>query len=220
MHRRCLTFLAFIAFGLVVAASAQAPATSMPPGLVVVADVKGSARLVIDGRSSNLKADDHVPQTAILRTTVDSSISLVFSNGTTLRLGPGAELVLWEFLQAPFAGAVPVASSPQEPSISRTALVLNRGELTGDVKRLRDDQGSSFAITTAAGVVDSVGGSLQLAVQIAGTGSAAFSLKAVDREVGLTAPADQTDTAATSRKRIVVQPGKEIGVSVQIAPNR
>jgi hypothetical protein len=220
MYRRCLTLLAVCTFGSVVAARAQSPGTKMPPGTVLVGEIRGTATLVFGGQSSNPKINDPVPQAAIVRTTSDSSITLVFSNGTTVLLGPDAELVIQEFLQVPFTGAVVVASLTQEPSISRTALVLNRGELLGDVKRLRDDHGSSFAITTAAGVVDSVGGSFRLAIRIAGTGSAAFSLKATEHEVGFTAPAGKTDFAPPGRKRIVVQPGKEIGVSVQIAPNR
>ena len=142
MHQRFLSWLILGLFAGVIALRGQAPAAAtaaapMPPGLVLVAKVAGTAEMFVDGTRTALKVDDRIPQAARITTAAASSVVLVFSNGATTQLGEDSELVIQEFLQDPFASTIQVANLEEEPTASRTRLSLTKGEIVGNVKKLK-----------------------------------------------------------------------------------
>lgn len=163
--------------------------------------------------TTELRLDDKVPQTAKINTGPDSGAVLIFSNGATLRLGAETELVLQEFLQEPFAATIKLSEMAEEPSRSRAALALNRGELVGNVKKLKLDNGSSLTVATAAGVADTGCGNFRIAFRPTDTGQSVFTLDAVGCDVGFTPPSGDGDAKAGGERRVVVRAGQEIGVT-------
>ncbi|MFM9081245.1 MAG: FecR domain-containing protein [Opitutaceae bacterium] len=158
-------------------ASAQAPAGGrLPPGVVLVAKVEGRVEMTVNGQTTALAVDMQIPQAAKVVTFADAATVLVFSNGATTRLGADTELVLEEFLQDPFGATVKVSELQEEPSTSVTSLRLNRGELVGDVKKLKYGQGSSFTINTPVGAAGIRGTTFRIVFRPSGSGQAFFSL--------------------------------------------
>lgn len=153
LSRRLLTYLFAGAIATAVACRGQPTAPAMPPGLVLVARVTGTATLTVDGVATTLTVDAKIPPAALVRTQPNSSAVLVFSNGSTVQLGADTEVVLKEFRQNPFSAVAKVADLVEEPSSSLTRLSLTHGELTGDIKRLRTSQGSSFSVETPSDIV-------------------------------------------------------------------
>ena len=202
------------AFALLVVAPmrGQAPTARMPPGLVLVAEVKGAVTMTVAGTTTELSLDDRVPQTATINTGPNSAAMLVFSNGATVRLGAETELVLQEFLQDPFAETIKLLEMVEEPSRSRSALALNRGELVGNVKKLKLDKGSSLTVATPAGVADTGCGTFRIVFRPTGTGQFVFTLDAVGCDVGFTSPPEDGRAKTGGEKRMVVRAGQEIGV--------
>ena len=172
--RLLLPFLACSLLG-VSAARAQAPA-GMPPGVVLVAKVEGRVEMTLNGQVTALAVDAQIPQAAKVVTFENSSVVLVFSNGATTKLGAETELILEEFLQDPFGATIKVAELQEEPSASVTSLRLNRGELVGDVKKLKYGQGSSYTIKTPVGAAGIRGTTFRIVFRPSGTGQAFFSL--------------------------------------------
>ena len=148
----------------------------MPPGVVLVAKVEGRAEMTVNGQTSALAVDQQIPQAAKVVTYTDASVVLVFSNGATTRLGADTELILEEFLQDPFGATVKVSELQDEPSASVTSLRLNRGELVGEVKKLKYGQGSSFTVNTPVGAAGIRGTTFRIVFRPSGTGQAFFSL--------------------------------------------
>ncbi|MEX2044354.1 MAG: FecR domain-containing protein [Opitutus sp.] len=189
MHKRFLSWLCFFALAAVIPLHAQtttaAPA-AMPPGMVLVAKVSGTVTMLLQGVQTPIKVDDRIPQTATVITGQDaaSSVVLVFSNGATTQLGSDTELVIEEYLQDPFASTVRVADMVEEPSVSRTKLKLNRGELVGNVKKLQHSRGSSFTVQTPVGAAGIRGTTFRIVFRPSGTGQAFFQLSTADGNVG------------------------------------
>ena len=65
-----------------------------------------------------------------------SMVTLILSNGATLRIGSESELEIEEFGQATVSGNIKYAELKEEPTVSRTRLNLVCGDVTVDVKRL------------------------------------------------------------------------------------
>lgn len=166
---------AFVAFSTA-QTQAQSPAARLPPGVVLVAKVEGRVEMTVNGQVTALAVDMQIPQAAKVVTYADAAVVLVFSNGATTRLGTDTELILEEFLQDPFGATIKVAELQEEPSASVTSLRLNRGELVGDVKKLKYGQGSSFTINTPVGAAGIRGTTFRIVFRPAGTGQAFFSL--------------------------------------------
>jgi hypothetical protein len=153
-------------------------------GEVKVARVAGKVTQRFDGVEKELKANDLVPQKATVVTAPDASIVLAFSNGATTQLGGDSELVIDEFLQDPFAETVKVAELTEEPAPSRTRLSLNRGELVGNVKKLKYERGSSFTVQTPVGAAGIRGTTFRIVFRPSGTGQAFFTLSTASGIVG------------------------------------
>lgn len=189
---------------------------TMLPGLVVVAKVDGEVQVIVGGVATALRAGDQVAQGATVITGLSARAILVFSTGSTVALGADSRLVLTQFLQGPFASAVAVAAAEQEPSASLTELELVRGEMIGNVVRLRADQGSSFQVRTPVGAVGIRGTVFRLVFRPAAFGQATFMLSTAAGAVQFASlPAVN---GAGSLSAIMVPAGQEIVLNVQVMP--
>jgi hypothetical protein len=82
-------------------------------------------------------------------TSVLSSTSLVFSNGSELTVSENTSVTVTELAQEAFAGNKTYEQLQADPSKSQTLLTLNYGKVNGHVKQLRE--GSIFYIQTPLG---------------------------------------------------------------------
>ncbi len=190
MHFRFLSWLLIGALAGVMSAVAQTPAA--PSGvptvvggaeLILVAKKSGRVEMTVGGTVTALENGAKVPQKAKINTFGDGSVVLVFSNGATTQLGADSELIIEEFLQDPFASDIKVAEISDEPSQSRTKLALNKGELVGNVKKLKYDKGSSFIVQTPVGAAGIRGTTFRIVFRPGGTGQAFFTLSTASGNV-------------------------------------
>ncbi len=195
MHKSFLPGLILFAVGALVSLHAQtpaapaAPADSMQPGQIIAAKVTGSVTMSVNGAAAvKLNNNDPVPEHATVNTEDDASVVLVFSNGATTQLGAGTQLVIDQFLQDPFSAAIKVADLDGEPTRSRTKLKLTHGELVGNVKHLKHDQGSTFVVDTPVGAAGIRGTTFRIVFRPNGTGLAFFSLSTVEGNVNFQNP--------------------------------
>lgn len=146
---------------------AQVPEPSFPrPGAVVVGDVTGEATAQVGEQRRVLKPDDRLRIGTVISTGRLSLVTLLLSNGATLRLGSESELEVEEFGQSPVSGSPRISELNAEPTLSRTRLRLLRGDVTIEVKPLKVARGSSFHLTYAAGTIRSGEGTFRARVQM------------------------------------------------------
>lgn len=195
MQLRLLSWLFLAAIFSAFALRAQAPATAgYAPGTVIVAKVTGKVMMTAGAAApAELRVDMAIPQNAKIVTPLDGSVVLVFSNGTTTQLGPDTEFVLEEFLQRPFPSTIKVSELVDEPSTSKTKLLLNKGEIVGNVKKLKHTQGSSFTVQTPVGAAGIRGTTFKIVFRPQTTGQAfgaqgtqnfRFELSTLEGDVG------------------------------------
>jgi len=134
-----------------------------------------------------LHNDDLLFQHYAIKTSANSSIVLVFSNGSTVRLGASAELVIHEFLQDPFAeSGLAMNGLKQEPVPSSTKLRLERGELTGHVTKLHRD--STYNVEMPCGVAGIRGTTFRHVYRPNANGGGLFSAATSEGTVVFTGP--------------------------------
>lgn len=233
MHNRFLSWLFLGAVFALISLRAQSPGTPSIAGgaeRVLAARVAGTVQMTVHGETTAVKADDQVPQTAKITTGKDSSIVLVFSNGATTQLGSDTELIIEEFLQDPFAKTVRVAEMTEEPSRSRTRLALNRGELVGNVKKLKHAEGSTYTIVTPVGAAGIRGTTFRIVFRPIAAGQAfgaipqpvEFSLTTLEGDVRFQqAPPNGPAGAAAfaGGPEVPVRTGQEIVLNLMVARN-
>jgi hypothetical protein len=115
-----LVLLAFPALSL---AAAKNPASK-----IYVAELTGESQIDTGERIEPLsKKSVHAAEGASIETKAGASQSLVFSNGTAIRVGPETRLEIKKFLQEPF---LPNRTDlDAEPSISQTIVKVTRGSV-------------------------------------------------------------------------------------------
>lgn len=172
MQIRFLIWMVLSAFASAGVALAQATG-GLKPGSVLVAKVTGRVQMVDkDGTvTQQLDRGMQVKESSTVKTLGASSVVLVFSNGATTQLGADTELVLEQYLQGEFSGEVAPSKITEEPSVSKTRLFLNRGELIGNVKKLRKPD-SDFEVRTPVGAAGIRGTTFRIVFQPTGTGAA------------------------------------------------
>lgn len=203
MHRRLLGWLLIGVLLTAFTARAQTP-PAVPPvagkgkftenGVILVAKFSGKVDIVVDGVAKQAAIDMPVPAKARVVTGQGASVVLVFSNGASTQLGSDTDLVIEEFLQDPFASTIKVAEMTGEPSPSRTKLKLNKGELVGNVKKLKYDQDSSFTIQTPVGAAGIRGTTFRIVFRPTTNGQAFFTLTTATGQVEFTQPNQNTGT--------------------------
>lgn len=251
MHNRFLSWFFVCASLAFLSLRAQSPGASSSPGSiaggaeqVLAARVTGAVQVTLNGQTLPLRTGDRVPQSAKIVTSTTSSVVLVFSNGATTQLGSDTELIIEEFLQDPFASTVRVAELSEEPSRSRTRLSLNRGELVGNVKKLKHAEGSSFTINTPVGAAGIRGTTFRIVFRPLGAGQAfgalaqpfEFSITTLEGDVGFqqgapgvpfsgtntgqgTDPTATPLTGTTTLPDVGIPTGQEISFTVTVTQN-
>lgn len=196
-----LAFVAVTAYGQ--------QATSRIAGRIVAAKVTGTvtARNTVDGTQRQIANNDPLTQNYEITTGAGSSVVLVFSNGASLNLGADSILSIDEFLQDPFATEISVSELTEEPTTSTTKLNLTRGELVGNVKRLKHAEGSSFTVNTPVGAAGIRGTTFRIVFRPDASGRVFFTLSTADGTVLFEAPAAEG---------VSVETGKEVVVTVDV----
>lgn len=187
---------------------AQQPSTRVA-GRIVAAKVTGTvtARNTVDGTQRTLATNDPLSQNHEITTGAGASVVLVFSNGASLNLGADSTLSIDEFLQDPFATEISVAELTEEPTTSTTKLNLTRGELVGNVKHLKHEEGSSFTVNTPVGAAGIRGTTFRIVFRPDASGRVFFTLSTAEGTVLFEAPAAEG---------VSVETGKEVVVTVDV----
>jgi hypothetical protein len=174
-----MVVLSFAAICLLPNANGQQQAAPSGPG-VIQAQIK-AARVVgqvtvtrTQGAVVILQNNDLLSAGDIVVTGKESSVVLVFSNGSTVSIGQDSRVSVDEFTQDPFAEDVKLSELKEEPTTSHTKLKLTYGELVGNVKKLNG--ASTFEVQTPVGAAGIRGTTFRLVYRPTGNGQAFFTL--------------------------------------------
>jgi formylglycine-generating enzyme required for sulfatase activity len=144
------------------------------------------------------KVGETVEAGGVIITGAQSEAILLLTNGTLATLRENSRVVLDNLWQTPFEGTKKkVNKLKEEPSLSRTALELDYGELIVDVKKLKKD--SSFQVYSHFGQ--------------AGIRGTQFRFNAQAKKTSLTVTEGQVDYLDPSRK--IFSMGKDKSVASQ-----
>jgi hypothetical protein len=221
MHQRFFPWLLICAlFAAVSLRVHAAPGEFKTPGKILVAKVSGKATKTINGAVTNLEKEMDIEQSAKINTVgSDSSVVILFSNGATTRLGGDTELVIDEYLQDPFTAQIKVKEMDKEPTPSRTKLRLNRGELVGDVKKLRLEDNASFTVQTPVGAAGIRGTVFRIVFRPSANGQAFFQLSTASGLVQLSQPGQNTTVTASGTAGVQIPQGQGVELMVNVTTN-
>lgn len=135
------------------AALATPVSAEMVVGNVRVIKVTGSSAqlLTAAGKKTPLKEGLFIQQGSKILTGGDSTVSLVFENGSSVQVEPSSQFSIDQFVQDPFnSDNLNYKSVDQSPTRSVTKLSISEGEIIFNVAK--QNSGSSFDITTPVGV--------------------------------------------------------------------
>jgi hypothetical protein len=149
------------------------------PGAVFVLDVIGEAQAVAGEQRKPVKPDERLRVGSTIVTERMSLVTLMLSNGATLRIGSESELEVEEFSQAAIPSSLKIAELKAEPTVSRTRLRLVRGDVMVDLKPLNAARGSTFMLSLLAGTVRSTDGTFHVRMRMSdlGLGVCTFELE-------------------------------------------
>ncbi len=199
LHR--FLFVSFVATALSISAHAQSQV-----GQILAAKIDGQVfRLAADGSSVPLNAGDKLTEADTISTGKDSSVVLVFMNGSSVKLGPESRLAIEEFKMDPFAEDIEPSKLQAEPTVSKTTLNLSYGEMVGDVKKLNTS--SSYSIKTPVGAAGIRGTIYRVVFRPTSDGKAFFTVQTAEGRVVM-----EGVTAA----EIPVEAGKEVVVEIDV----
>lgn len=211
-----LTCLLWLPASVQAAVAGPAPA-SMVVGAIKASNVRGDVRKInlTDKSETPLKNNDTLIQdNAIVTGKGESSVVLVFANGSTVRVGSESRLEIQEFLMDPLQADVPsVAALTAEPTRSQTNLRLEFGEMVGNVKTLNRAAGSTFSVSTPAGAAGIRGTTFRIVYRPTGNGRAFNFQLSTSEGVVLYEGTTQLGAAAVN-----VPLGQQIQVVAQVDP--
>ena len=197
-------------------AQPKAPA-SMVVGAIKAANVRGTVTKIhlIDKSETPLSnGETLIQENAIVTGAGDSSAVLVFANGSTVRVGNNSRLEIKEFLMDPLQEDIAdVAALTKEPTVSRTNLRLEFGEVVGNVKTLNRAAGSTFSVSTPAGAAGIRGTTFRIVFRPTGTGQAFNYQLSTSEGIVLYEGTTRTGLAALN-----VPLGQEVVVTAQVDP--
>lgn len=159
---------------------AQVPTTPVPASMVAgaikAANVRGVVKKVnlrTKGETDLQNGETLIHEHAVVTGAGESSAILVFANGSTVRIGNNSRLEIREFMMDPLqADVANVAALTNEPTVSRTNLRLEFGEVVGNVKTLNRAAGSTFSVSTPAGAAGIRGTTFRIVYRPTGNGQA------------------------------------------------
>jgi hypothetical protein len=157
---------------------AQDTELSLPrPGAVLVLDLIGEATAIAGEQQKPVQVDQRLRVGSTIVTERMSLVTLILSNGATLRIGSESELEVEEFGQATALGLPKYVELKEEPTVSRTRLRLVRGDVLVDLKPLNAARGSSFLLSMLAGTVRSTDGMFHVRVRMSDLGLGVCTLE-------------------------------------------
>ena len=218
MQNKLLPWLCLVglAFSLAWPTAAQTPtapaanptaAAALAPGNIRATRVVGTVRASnsATGETISVQNNTVLQQGFVVRTLEQSSVVLIFDNGASVNLAQDSELNIEQFLQSPFEGAYEPAKATDEPGVSVTNIKLMRGELVGNVKKLKQTQGSKFTVGTPVGAAGIRGTTFRIVYRPTGTGNAFnFVLTTVEGNVELAVGTVQSPVAVTDNREVVI----------------
>lgn len=196
-----------VALGLMMTLALEsAVAQSRAPGSIKATAVKGTVTVKeANGSTSSVSNDQALSQGETVMTSYSSSVVLVFSNGASINLGSDSELVISEFTQDPIDSSVNPAALKTEPTTSVTSLKLNKGDLTGSVKKLNYAKGSTFTVNTPVGAAGIRGTVFHLVYTVDSAGKASFKLVTLEGVVVASNGAISTPVDVGSGKEVTFE---------------
>lgn len=203
------------------AGAATASATAQMPGEIRIARKVGkvTAKNTVTGNETDLVNGSVITQGNIVRTDVDSSVVLLFSSGASINLAFSSELNIETFTQGSFdSGNYEPAKEEAEPSVSTTNISLTRGELVGNVKKLKRGGAveSKFTVGTPVGAAGIRGTTFKITYRPTGDGRFTFSLTTVEGNVALAVgTVNAPPTAVMTNQEVVLN-----NVEVNAATNQ
>ena len=174
-------------------------------GQVKAAKVEGEVTKVVNGQPVAIKVGDSLHETDVIATGKNSSVVLVFENGSSIKLGADSRLAIDEFKIDPLAPGTSMAGLTAEPTVSKTALNLSYGELVGDVKKL--NKSSTYSIKTPVGAAGIRGTIFRIVCRPDAIGKAFFTVSTADGRVVM---------EGVTTQEIPIDTGKEVVVTVDI----
>ena len=143
-----LLFCAFVAIAVL---SGNSRAQTSDGDIKPVRIVGQVQKLMPNNQFVQLTKKDILHSNDTVVTGKDSSVVLVFMNGSSIQLGADTRLKIDEFKMDPYDKEILPSKLAKEPSVSKTALNLAYGEIVGDVKKLNTAGGSTYSIKTPVG---------------------------------------------------------------------
>ena len=143
-----LLFCAFVAIAVL---SVNTRAQTSDGDIKPVRIVGQVQKLMPNNQFVQLTKKDILHSNDTVVTGKDSSVVLVFMNGSSIQLGADTRLKIDEFKMDPYDKEILPSKLAKEPSVSKTALNLAYGEIVGDVKKLNTAGGSTYSIKTPVG---------------------------------------------------------------------
>jgi hypothetical protein len=184
---------------LAVGAFAQSAA-----GQIRAAKVEGQVTKVqADGTTTPLKNGDSLTETDSVVTGKNSSVVLVFANGSSVKVGADSRLGIDEFKMDPLDEEIKPSELKQEKSVSQTKLNLAYGEMVGSVKKL--NTASSYSVKTPVGAAGIRGTVFRVTFRQGADGKALFAVSTAEGKVVL---------EGVTSNEIPVDAGNEVLVDV------
>lgn len=167
-------FCAFVATALSLTALAQTAA-----GQIRAMKIEGEvSKVSAAGVTTPLKSGDALTETDAVLTGKNSSVVLVFANGSSVKVAADSRLAIDEFKMDPLADEVKLSDLKAEPSVSKTSLNLAYGEMVGDVKKL--NKSSSYSIKTPVGAAGIRGTIFRIVFRPDANGKAFFQVSTAE----------------------------------------
>lgn len=223
-----LSLFAFLALFVVQAAAqgAAAPGAPTNPGTIRATRVEGTVKVKMAGAEISLVkgVDRDISQGSVVTTDANSGVVLLFSNGASISLGASSELNIVEFTQNPFEAGpnFKPAEATEEPSISNTNLVLTKGELVGNVKKLKKGGPveSKFTVGTPVGAAGIRGTTFRIVYRPDTNGRVNFILTTVEGtvelQIGSVAITDPQGVKVTDSKEVILNDVKVDATTNQV----
>lgn len=180
-------------------------------GNIRVLEIAGKDVEIIDatGKISKLKQGEFLRQGVRIVTGTESSATLIFENGSSIRVEPGSEFSIEKFTQDPFnPEGLDYRQMKSEPSRSVTRTGLTKGEISFNVSDLKKN--SSYEIVTPVGVCG-IRGTGGFVSALPKSQQAAFGL--YDGSAVFTTPTGQTQTVNQNQSIAVGGPSSNFAVN-------
>jgi hypothetical protein len=162
-----------LAVGMARAQGAAAAQLGMDPGKILVTKPVGEVWVTAPGGvEQNISSHLYVDEKATVRTGINSSVILIFSNKAQTQLGPETTLRIDAYKDDRSFAPAKDGDDAVEDGRSETLVFLERGELTGQVKLRKDATKSSFQIRTPVGAAGIRGTTFRIVYIPAGPGQA------------------------------------------------